>query len=124
MLTYYGKTYITTTEAAKLTSYSTFHIQRLAKEGKIKAKKIGKSWAVCKESVLAYEPTFEKPMLGKKLKKSRYTSKSTMIADRPLLSEETILTNEEKLKEIQNKACTALYVDVEGNVISTIERKQ
>jgi len=41
-----------------------------------------------------------------------------------LLSEETILTNEEKLKEIQNKACTALYVDVEGNVISTIERKQ
>lgn len=79
MLTYYGKTYITTTEAAKLTSYSAFYIQRLAKEGKIKAKKIGKSWAVCKESVLAYEPTFEKPMLGKKLKKSRYTSKSTMI---------------------------------------------
>lgn len=123
MLTYYGKTYLTTTEAAKLTSYSAFHIQRLAKEGKIKAKKIGKSWAVCKESVLAYEPTFEKPMLGKKLKKSRYTSKSTMITDRPLLSEETILTNEEKLKEIQNKARTALYVDAEGNAISTIERK-
>jgi excisionase family DNA binding protein len=51
MLTYYGKTYLTTTRAAKLTNYSSFHIQRLAKEGKIEARKIGKAWAVCKESV-------------------------------------------------------------------------
>jgi excisionase family DNA binding protein len=122
MLTYYGKTYLTTTEAAKLTNYSSFHIQRLAKEGKIEARKIGKIWAVCKQSVLSYEPTFDKPMIGKKLKKSRYTSKSTMITDRPLLSDEVVLTNEEKLKEIQNKAAFALYVDVDGNVISTIER--
>lgn len=122
MLTYYGKTYLTTTEAAKLTNYSSFHIQRLAKEGKIEARKIGKIWAVCKQSVLSYEPTFDKPMIGKKLKKSRYTSKSTMITDRPLLSDEVVLTNEEKLKEIQNKATFALYVDVDGNVISTIER--
>ena len=124
MLTYYGKTYLTTTEAAKLTNYSSFHIQRLAKEGKIEARKIGKIWAVCKQSVLSYEPTFDKPMIGRKLKKSRYTSKSTMITDRPLLSDEIVLTNEEKLKEIQNKAAFALYVDVDGNVISTIERKQ
>ena len=122
MLTYYGKTYLTTTEAAKLTNYSSFHIQRLAKEGKIEARKIGKIWAVCKQSVLSYEPTFDKPMIGRKLKKSRYTSKSTMITDRPLLSDEVVLTNEEKLKEIQNKATFALYVDVDGNVISTIER--
>ena len=122
MLTYYGKTYLTTTEAAKLTNYSSFHIQRLAKEGKIEARKIGKIWAVCKQSVLSYEPTFDKPMIGKKLKKSRYTSKSTMITDRPLLSDEVVLTNEEKLKEIQNKAAFALYVVVDGNVISTIER--
>ncbi len=122
MLTYYGKTYLTTTEAAKLTNYSSFHIQRLAKEGKIEARKIGKTWAVCKQSVLSYEPTFDKPMIGRKLKKSRYTSKSTMITDRPLLSDEVVLTNEEKLKEIQNKATFALYVDVDGNVISTIER--
>jgi hypothetical protein len=61
-------------------------------------------------------------MIGKKLKKSRYTSKSTMLTDRPLLSDEVVLTNEEKLKEIQNKAAFALYVDVDGNVISTIER--
>ena len=122
MLTYYGKTYLTTTEAAKLTNYSSFHIQRLAKEGKIEARKIGKIWAVCKQSVLSYEPTFDKPMIGRKLKKSRHTSKSTMITDRPLLSDEVVLTNEEKLKEIQNKATFALYVDVDGNVISTIER--
>jgi len=123
MLTYYGKTYLTTTEAAELTNYSSFHIQRLAKEGKIEARKIGKACAVCKESVLAYEPTFEKPMIGKKLKNSRYTSKSTMLTDRPLLSEEVVLSNEEKLEQIQNKARFALYVDADGNVISTIERK-
>ena len=124
MLTYYGKTYLTTTEAASLVNYSPNHIQRLAKEGKIEARKIGKTWAVCKQSVLNYEPTFEKPMIGKTLKKSRYTSKSTMITDRPLLSDEAVMTNEEKLKEIQSKARSALYVDADGNVISTIERKQ
>ena len=123
MITYYGKTYITTTEAARLTSYSAAHIQRLAKEEKIEARRIGKIWAVCKDSVLAYEPTFDKPMIGKKLKNSRYTSKSTMLNDRPLLSDEAILTNEEKLAEIQSKARFALYVDVDGNLIKTIERK-
>jgi excisionase family DNA binding protein len=124
MIIYYGKTYITTTEAAKLTNYSAAHIQRLAKEEKIESKRIGKIWAICKDSVLAYEPTFDKPMIGRKLKKSRYTSKSTILNDRPLLPDEVILTNEEKLTEIQNKARFALYVDVKGNVISTIERTQ
>ena len=43
MLTYYGKTYLTTTEAAELTSYSSFHIQQLEKKEKNKEKKIEKA---------------------------------------------------------------------------------
>lgn len=54
MLTIQGKTYITTTEAAKLTGYTAGHIQRLVKQNKIEAKKIGKIWAVCKDSVIEF----------------------------------------------------------------------
>ena len=123
MITYYGKTYLTTTEAAKLTVYSPQHIQRLAKEGKIEARKIGNMWAILKESVEAYKPTFKKPMIGKTKRESKYISKSTILNDRPLLPDDTISSNREKIQQIQAQAKTALYVDAEGNVIKVIERK-
>jgi excisionase family DNA binding protein len=57
MLTIQGKTYITIAEASKLTGYNPGHIQRLATEGKIEAERIGRMWAIAKESVFDYQKT-------------------------------------------------------------------
>ena len=55
MLTINNETYITTNEAADLTNLDQNSINRLARDGKIKAVKIGKVWAICKASMLAYD---------------------------------------------------------------------
>ena len=48
------ETYITTNQAASLTGYDPGHIQKLAANGAIKAQKIGRSWAISKQSILNY----------------------------------------------------------------------
>lgn len=55
MLTINNETYITTSEAADLTNLDQNSINRLARAGKVKAVKIGKVWAICKQSTLAYD---------------------------------------------------------------------
>jgi len=55
MLTINNDTYITTNEAADLTNLDQNSINRLARAGKVKAVKIGRSWAICKASILAYD---------------------------------------------------------------------
>ena len=55
MLTINNETYITTSEAADLTNLSSKSIDRLARDGKVKAVKIGGLWAICKASMLSYD---------------------------------------------------------------------
>lgn len=54
MITINNETYITVEKAAELTGYNSSYIGRLAADGKIQATKIGRAWAVSKQSVLAY----------------------------------------------------------------------
>ena len=55
MLTINNETYITTSEAADLTNLDQNSINRLARAGQVKAVKIGRAWAICKASILAYD---------------------------------------------------------------------
>ena len=55
MLTINNETYITTNEAANLTNLDQNSINRLARAGQVKAVKIGRAWAICKASILAYD---------------------------------------------------------------------
>ena len=55
MLTINNETYITTNEAADLTNLDQNSINRLARAGQVKAIKIGRAWAICKASILAYD---------------------------------------------------------------------
>ena len=55
MLTINNETYITTSEAADLTNLDQNSINRLARAGQVKAIKIGRAWAICKASILAYD---------------------------------------------------------------------
>ena len=61
------ETYITTNQAASLTGYDPGHIQKLAASGAIKAQKVGRSWAISKQSILNY---VNKPV--KQTTKQRY----------------------------------------------------
>lgn len=44
--------WLTTQQAAELTGYTVFYIQDLAREGKVKAKKVSIVWLVERESLL------------------------------------------------------------------------
>jgi excisionase family DNA binding protein len=46
--------WITTAEAAQLTSYNPEHIRRLVRTGKVKGKKWGREWMVDKNSLITY----------------------------------------------------------------------
>jgi len=46
--------WITTEEAAKLSGFNLQHVRRLAREGKIVARKWGKDWMIGKSSLLNY----------------------------------------------------------------------
>jgi len=45
---------ITTIEAARLTGYNAEHIRRLARAGKVKARKFGVIWQVDRTSLIRY----------------------------------------------------------------------
>ena len=47
--------YITTAEAAQLTGYTDAYIRELIKDGRIDAKKYGRSWMVSRASLLAHK---------------------------------------------------------------------
>ena len=49
--------WLTTQEAAALTGYNVQHVRRLARAGKIEAKKWGRDWIVNRVSILAYIET-------------------------------------------------------------------
>lgn len=46
--------WITTLEAAELSGYDPEHVRRLARAGKIDAKKWGQEWMISKVSILKY----------------------------------------------------------------------
>lgn len=46
--------WITTTEAAQLSGYDPEHVRRLARAGKIKARKWGRDWMIDGKSLLEY----------------------------------------------------------------------
>ena len=75
MLTIDNETYITTNEAAELTNRDQNSINRLARDGKVKAVKIGGLWAICKASILAYDS-------GDRQKPKRQTTKKQSITMR------------------------------------------
>ena len=75
MLTINNETYITTNEAADLTNLDQNSINRLARAGKVEAVKIGKVWAICKQSILAYDS-------GDRPKPKRKTTKKKSITMR------------------------------------------
>lgn len=52
--------WIPTSEAAKLSGYSGYHIRELIHEGKVKAQKFGEVWQVSRKSLLAYLRQVEK----------------------------------------------------------------
>ena len=47
--------WITTKEAVELTGYNPEHIRRLARRGKVKAKKWMRDWMIEKTSLLSYK---------------------------------------------------------------------
>lgn len=47
--------YITTAEGAQLTGYTDAYIRELIKDGKVKAKKYGRSWMVSRSSLLTHK---------------------------------------------------------------------
>ena len=47
--------WITTGEAAELTGYHLKHVQRLARQGKVKARRVGAIWLVSRADLLAYK---------------------------------------------------------------------
>jgi hypothetical protein len=55
-----AEAWISTAEAVKLTGYSTVHIQGLARQGKIKARKWVSVWQISKTSLLAYKRQADK----------------------------------------------------------------
>ena len=54
-----GKTYIRTAAAAKLYGYSQDYLGQLSREGRIAAKRVGRSWFVDPDSVAAYQRELE-----------------------------------------------------------------
>ena len=54
-----GKTYIRTAAAAKLFGYSQDYLGQLSREGRIAAKRVGRSWFVDPDSVAAYQRELE-----------------------------------------------------------------
>jgi excisionase family DNA binding protein len=47
--------WLTTDQACELTGYNLAHLERLAKAGNVKARKVGRSWLVDRESLLAWQ---------------------------------------------------------------------
>ncbi len=47
--------WLTTDEAEALTGYSVAYLRRLATQGRIAARKIGRDWVIYQESLLAYK---------------------------------------------------------------------
>jgi len=47
--------WLTTDEAETLTGYSIAYLRRLATQGRIAARKIGRDWVIYQESLLAYK---------------------------------------------------------------------
>lgn len=118
--------FLTTAQAAKLTGYNQNHLNRLIRQGKIKAQKIGTAWAIDKESLLAYEPDLSTRFKAKPKRKngSLFTSGSTMIRSKPTVTNGIVKQNLEKLNDIQQQAKTALYVDAKGNLIREVKRNE
>jgi excisionase family DNA binding protein len=51
--------WITTTEAVELSGYHPFYLRELLKDGKIKARKFGRTWQISRKSLQAYMETAE-----------------------------------------------------------------
>jgi excisionase family DNA binding protein len=49
--------WLTVAEAAGLTGYTEAHIQRLARQGEVTARKVGRQWVIDRASVLAWHKT-------------------------------------------------------------------
>ena len=49
--------WVTTEEAQRLTSYTVDHLQRLARGGRVTARKMGDAWLFARESLTAYKAT-------------------------------------------------------------------
>lgn len=47
--------WLTTKGAAELSGYSVKYLRRLARQGRIEARKIGRDWLVSRDSLLAYK---------------------------------------------------------------------
>lgn len=52
-----GEGWITTAEAAEVTGYHPEHVQRLARQGRVEAQKVGRSWLINLRDLLHYQET-------------------------------------------------------------------
>jgi excisionase family DNA binding protein len=50
-----GEGWITTAEAAELTEYHIKYLQQLARQGKVEAQKVGRSWLFHRDDLLTYQ---------------------------------------------------------------------
>jgi hypothetical protein len=51
--------WINTEQAENLTGYAPAYLRRLANQGRIKARKVGRDWFINQESLLAYKRTMD-----------------------------------------------------------------
>jgi excisionase family DNA binding protein len=59
------KGWLTTEQAETLTGYSVAYLRRLANQGRVEARKVGRDWVLYKDSILAYKKRMDSLGLDK-----------------------------------------------------------
>lgn len=91
---------LTTVQAARIAGVHDDTVRRWCESGQVYSKKIGNAWAIPRIVLDEFLLKRVEPVVKNHEPKSLYTSETTILRDRPLVSQKIIAKNRKKMQEL------------------------